>query len=254
MNTFKHGMKMMGSLIIAAVISIFLCVSMNVICSALFTVETGYKAYVYENEESTEAMAEYEYFYTDDDGDGKDDGTDTKKEEYEDAGYIVNTVKQRSTLTGIGKITFLLLTQVFSMIMVVAFASNSPYKQGFKDSNLVKVGHAQKDMLKGFKIGLIGNIPFFVLTILVIVMASGIAPNFRTVWYAFLSGHFYSLIILITNSVHNSLHTIAEISAVQYLLLIAIQFIVPAISGVAYILGIKGINLEEKIVYKKEEN
>lgn len=254
MSTFKHGTKMMGSLIVAAVISIFLCISMDVICSALFTTETGYRAFVYEDEESTEAIAEYEYFYTDKDGDGKDDVTDTKKEEYEDAGYIVNTVKLRSELTDVGKVVFLLLTQVFSMTMVIAFAGNSPYKQGFKDSNLVKIGHNQKDMLRGFKIGLIGNIPFFVLTILVIVMASGLAPNFRTVWYAFLSGHFYSLIMWITGSVQNSIHTVAEISVVQYLLLIIIQFIVPVISGVSYILGFKGINLEEKIVYKKEVN
>lgn len=248
MNTFKNGMKLGGSLIIAAIISIFLVFSMNVICSALFTADIGYKAYVYEVETDGEALAEYEYFYTDNDGDGKDDGTDTLKEEYENQGYTVTTVKQRSTLTGMGKAVFLILSQVFAFVMVIAFASNASYKQGFKDSNLVNIGHTKKDMLKGLKIGLVGNIPFFALTVLMVVMAAGLAPAFRTVWYAFLSGHFYSLIMWIAGEVL----TVGEISTFQYALLVLVQFIVPVISCVAYILGYKEINLFEKIMYKKE--
>ena len=248
MNIFKNGFKLCGSLIIASIISIFLCISMNVIISAMFTSEIGYQAFVYETEESTEPIAKYEYFYTDKDGDGKDDGTDVKMQEYEDKDYIVTTVKLRSTLTGTSKAVFLISTQILSMIMVIAFASNSPYKQGFKDSNMVKIGHAKSDLLKGLKIGLIGNIPFFAITILMIVLAVGIAPGFRTVWYAFLSGHFYSLIMWITGGVL----TVGEISTMQYVCLALVQFIVPVISCVAYILGFKEINLAEKLVYKKE--
>ncbi len=247
MNTFKNGIKLSGSLIVAAVMSIFLCISINVICSAVFTVETGYKAYVYETKESTTPIAEYEYKYTDEDADGKDDGTDTKRKEYEDSGKFVSVVKLRSTLEGTGKAVFLVLTQIFASIMVIAFASNAPYKQGFKDSNMVKTGHMSSDLFKGFKIGLIGNIPFFVLTLLVIIMAYGMAPSFKTVWYAFLSGHFYSFIILISKGVQ----TVSEMGIMQLILLALIQFVVPVISGVSYILGFKGINIAEKIVYKK---
>ncbi len=248
MNIFKNGFKLCGSLIIAAIISVFLCFSMNVIISAMFTSEIGYKAFVYETQESTEPIAQYEYYYTDKNGDGKDDGTDTKMQEYEDKDYIVTTVKQRSTLTGAGKAIFLISTQILSMIMIVAFASNSPYKQGFKDANLVKIGHTKRDVLKGLKIGLIGNIPFFAITILMIILATGTAPAFRTVWYAFLSGHFYSIIMWITGGVL----TVGEISTVQYVWLVLVQFTVPVISCVAYILGFKEINLAEKLVYKKE--
>ncbi|MBQ6885183.1 MAG: hypothetical protein IJN56_05540 [Clostridia bacterium] len=245
---FKNGIKLCGSLIVAAIISVFLCFSINVICSALFTAEIGYNAYVYKDKEATEPMAQYEYFYADNDGDGKDDNTDTKMKEYEDEGYIVQTQKVRSTLTGTGKTVFLVVTQIFGMIMVIAFASNSSYKQGFKDLNLVKIGQVKKDILKGFKIGMIGNIPFFLLTILIIAMACGLAPRFYTVWYAFLSGHFYSLIMWIAGGSQ----MVGEMGAIQLVLLALIQFIVPAISGVAYILGYKEINLAEKLVYKKE--
>lgn len=248
MNTFKQGLKMCGNIITAAVISFFLCVSVNVICSAIFTTETGYMAYVYENENDSEAIAEYEYFYTDSDGDGKDDGVDTQKQDYEAKGYTVTTVKQRSSLGGVGKVVFLGVTQVLSLMMVIAFASSSVYKQGFKDSNLVKTGHRKKDVLKGFKIGLISNIPFFALFVLAVVMACGVAPAFRTVWYAFLNSHYYSLIIWIVGKSES----LSQLGLLQYIGLLLLQFAVPIISGISYILGFKEINLAEKIMYKKE--
>ncbi len=248
MNVFKNGVKLAGSLIMAAILGIFLCISMNVICSAVFTREIGYTAYVYTDETCEELVTEYQYLYTDNDGDGKDDGKDTQYNEYDEQGYYISKVKQRTTLEGVGKTVFLVLTQVFNFVMVFAFASNTSYKQGFKDVNLVKIGHVKNDMLKGLKIGLIGNIPFFALMLLMAVMAAGLAPAFRTVWYAFLNGHFYSFIIWITGGVQ----TVAELNAVQYALLALLQFIVPAISAVAYVLGFKEINLTEKIMYKKE--
>lgn len=240
MSIFKNGMKLSGSIITAVVISFFLCISVNVICTALFTEFTGYKAYVYESETDEQVIAEYEHSYS--------DGEDTQKKEYEEQGYTVTTVKVRSSLTGSGKAVFLVSTQLLSLIMVVAFASNTAYKQGFKDSNLSKIGHIKKDMLKGLKIGLVGNAPFYVLFALLIVMACVLAPDFLTVWYAFLNAHFYSFIMLITEGAQ----TASQLGAGQYVLLFLLQLIIPAVSTVAYILGFKEINLSEKIVYKKE--
>ncbi len=249
MNILKNGIKLSGSLVIAAVISLFLCISINVICSAAFTREIGYNAYVYETEASDKIIAEYSYNYTDLDGDGKDDGTDTKLQEYEAAGYTVSTVKLRSSLSGVGKGVFLTSTQVLTFIMVFAFASNSCYKQGFRDNNLVNIGQIKKDYLKGLKIGLIGNIPFFVLFILAVAMALGAAPAFRTVWYAFLNSHYYSVITLINDTAK----TLSELTVVQFVLLFLVQLTAPAISTVAYILGLKEIDVFEKLVYKKED-
>ncbi len=248
MKIFNNGIKIAGSIIMSAVLSFFLCISMNVICSALFTSEIGYDAYVYENETDSEHIAQYEYLYTDTDGDGTDDGTDIQKAEYENQGYTVTTVKIRSSLTGSGKAVFLISTQVLSFIMIIAFASSSPYKMGFKDSNLVKIGHSKKDMLKGFKIGLIGNIPFFALFVISVVFASGVAPSFYTTWYAFLNAHFYSLITCISGSATS----LSQLTLTQYVLLFLLQLAVPLISGIAYILGFKEINLTDKIMYKKE--
>lgn len=243
MKILKNGFKISGSIIIAAIISFFLCVSINVICSALFTREIGYTAYVYSDESCENLVTQYDFLYTD-----NADGTDTQKTDYENMGYTVNAVKVRSSLEGSGKVLFLTVTQVLSLIMVVAFASNSVYKLGSTDANLVKTGHLKKDLLKGFKIGLIGNAPFFVLYLLIIVMACGLAPKFYTVWYAFLNSHYYSLIICTVKNATD----LSQLNILQYVLLFLIQFIVPLISAVTYVLGFKDINISEKIVYKRK--
>lgn len=244
MNVFKLGFKTMGSVIVAAIISFFLCISLNVICSGAFTREIGYDAFVYESKTAAESIAKYEYIYTDTNGDGVDDGVDTKRKEYEDKGYFVDTVAKRSSLTGIGKAMFFGSTQVLSAIMIVAFASNGAYKQGSKDNNLVKISHIKKDMLKGFKIGLIANIPFFLILVISIVTAA----DFRTAIYATLNSHYYGIIRALCGE---SLY-MSEIGVLRYVLIALAQFIVPIISGIAYILGLSEINLGEKIVYKKE--
>lgn len=248
MNIFKSGAKLSGSIIIAAVLSFFLCISIGVICTSLFTDYVGYDAYVY-TKDSDEPIAQYKYFYIDTDGDGKADGTDAKKAAYEDEGYIVTTYKVRSVLEGTSRTVFLSVTQILNLILVISFASSSVYKQGFKDANLVRTGHINADSLKGFKTGLIANIPFFTLFVLLVILYLGIAPKFLMTWYGYLNSHLYSLIFLISGCSNGV--TVSELSVLQFVLLFLSQFIVPAISGVAYILGFKEINFTDKLVYKK---
>ena len=245
MNIFKSGAKLSGSIIAASILSFFLCISISVICSALFTKNIGYDAYVY-TKDGNEPVEKYQYLYTDTDGDGKDDGTDTKKAEYEKQGYVVTTYQTRSVLEGANKAIFLSLTQVLNLILVISFAANSVYKQGFKDVNLVRTGHRKADLLKGFKIGAIANIPFFALFAILLILTT-VTPNFRTIWYAYLNSHFYSFVLWITGSAE----VISKISVLQFVLLLLVQFIVPVISGIAYILGFKEINFTDKLLYKK---
>ena len=47
MNIFKSGVRLSGSIIVAAVLGFFLCISMNVIFTGLFTKDIGYNAFVF---------------------------------------------------------------------------------------------------------------------------------------------------------------------------------------------------------------
>ena len=150
----KSGFKLMGSMLLLAIICFFLCISVSVLCTALWTENIGYSAYGYiENEDDTEFL--YEYYTA--------DGEDTKKAEYEAEGYTVVTKTLRSTLSGVGNAVFLSASQIICIILLISTVASPVYKFGFKDSNMVRLGHMREDFLRGFKIGLVANIPFFVM-------------------------------------------------------------------------------------------
>ena len=214
MGIVKKGLKLSSSVIVACIISFFLCISIGVICSAVFTDNIGYNAYVY-TKDGQEPIDEYQYLYTDKDGDGKDDLTDTKKTEYEKAGYTVTTYNMTSILEGTGKSVFLTITQILNGILIISFASSLVYKQGFKDANLARTGHIKTDNLKGFKIGTIANAPFLILFILLLVFTN-LVPNFRIIWYAYLNSHFYSIILWISDGADVA----SKLNALQILLLL----------------------------------
>ncbi len=247
MNIFKGGLKLSGSLIAAAMIGFFLYISIGVIFSAMFTKNIGYTAYVY-TKEGTDPIAQYEYLYTDNDGDGKDDGTDIQKIDYENQGYEVTTYKKVSQLEDVGKSAFLSVTQALCLIIIVFFSGGNVYRQGFKDANLVRTGHIKQDNLKGFKLGAVANIPFYAMFFIAVIFTT-VVPNFRVTWYAFLNGNFIPAVLWIAKDAD----VVSKINVLQFVLLFLLQLIVPIISGVAYILGFKEINITDKLVYKKGE-
>lgn len=240
MSVFKNGIKLSGSIIVATIIGFFLCISINVMCTAVFTENIGYNAYVYTKEGET-PIEEYQYLYSEEE-------TDNKRLEYQKQGYVVTTYEFRSVLEGTGKTVFLVVTQLINLIIVVCFASSSVYKQGFKEANLVRIGQIKTDYLKGFKIGIIANMLFFALFVMIVVFTS-YYPDFRTALYAFLNSCFYPIILLIAGKAE----VVSQLNVWQFVLMFAVQLIVPIVSGVAYILGLKEINFTDKLVYKKGE-
>lgn len=250
MNIFKRGAKLSVGLIIAVIICFFLCASINAICQPLFTRTEGYMAHVY-TEDSDELVDKWEYRFNDTDGDGNDDGIDEKKIKYEEENYIVQTTAIVSPLEGTGMAVFLVISQILCVIVLISFAGSGTYKQGFKDSNLVRIGHVKLDKLKGFKIGLVANIPFFILFGLLIGCAVGLSPSLRVTLYGYLNGYFYPVIYIISGCSNETI--VSNLSVLQYALLFLLQFIVPVICGVSYLLGFKEINISERIMYKKRE-
>ncbi len=241
MQIFKMGLRQAGNFIFVAVMSFFLTISIMMICTGVFTKEIGYEVVVSEDEAGKIEVDKYTHYYA--------DGDDLKLEEYNTKGYYIAKNAVRSHLEGTGKAVFYGVTQFLTSILIIAFASNSCYKQGFKDINLVKIGKIKEDKLKGLKVGLIGNIPFFALAVIAAAMALNILPSLNTVTYASLNSHFYPIIMIIGGSAVK----LSQLGVVKLVLLLLLQLVVPIISTVAYILGYKGINLSEKILYKKED-
>lgn len=157
-----------------------------------------------------------------------------------------------------GRTACLIIGQIFALILVIVFAGTPLYTQGMTYKNLVKIGREKKDVLKGLKIGLIGNFPFFVLFIIYAVMTVTENTSFRTAWYTLLNSHYFALYSWIAGNAEVT----SELHAWQLCLYLVIQFLAPVISAIAFLLGFQDkLHLGKLIhdtthnmIYKKEED
>ena len=137
---------------------------------------------------------------------------------------------------------FYAFSQSFSFVLLVAIVWQMLYGIGFKESNMVRIGRQKEDLYKGFKIGVVAQIPALVFLIV------SIALNFRFALYRILNSSYYWFLTAIAGK-----DEYMRMGAVKIIGMSLLLLIVPAISGTAYILGYKGIDLFSKLVYKKDK-
>ena len=145
---------------------------------------------------------------------------------------------------------FYTFLQLFSFIILVALIWQAVYIIGFRDSNMVRTGHQTEDLYKGFKIGAIAQIPGFVLFV------SAVAFNMRFSLYRLLTGVYWTFLTAIAgtfNADKISNIYMREMGVLKIGGMALLFLIIPALSGVFYILGYKGIDLFTKFVYKKRK-
>ncbi len=230
----QNGAKLFLRTIIVNIMCFFVVMSFSVLATAAFTKNIGYKAYGTLGDSSTTEEL-YTYYY--------DDGDDLKKQEYEDKGYKITESSVRSTLSGKGETVFLVVSQIFCVLILISFVYPGMWQLGTKDSNLVKFKHKKEDRLKGLKIGLAAVTPIYVILLLTLI-----SPSFPTVLYKLLNAGLYSLTELITSSAK----TVSELSVGRYLLLLVLPLLIPAISCAAYLLGFNNYSVSERLIYKKK--
>lgn len=236
----KSGGKLYLKQIVATFMCFFICISMSVLFTAGFTEDIGYIAYG-TKEDDTEQVQLYTYY--------KADGEDTKKQEYEDKGYTVTTSAIRSELSGTGNTLFLIVTQIFCIVISASFIYPDMWQLGCKDSNLVRFKHREKDIFKGLKIGLIASVIPFIGFIFFVLCGVALMKSMPVAIYKFMCSQYYTFIELICGDAV----TAGELGVLQYVLLFLLLFIVPVIAFGAYLLGYKDISLGEKFVYKKNK-
>ena len=237
----KKGVSLWLRTIVVVLMCFFICISINVLVNAAFSNEIGYFATA--TKEGEEAK-QYEYLFA--------DGEDTKKAEYEAAGYTVTTQK-RTEITGAGNMVFLIVTQLFSTLLTISFVYPNLWQLGTNDSNLVRFKHKTKDIFKGLKIGIVGTIPSFLLYAAFFVCRF-VKPSVPIAIYKFLNSHNYSFIHAICGETAGSVTTVGDVAVWRLLLLILPVLIIPETAFVAYYLGFKDISLGEKFIYKKTKN
>lgn len=235
----KGGGKLFLKTIVINIMCFFIVVSFSVLSTALFTENIGYTAYGTMGD-SSEPTELYTYYY--------EDGEDTQKSAYEEEGYTVSANSIRSEISKGGKTCFLIVSEVFCFLLLCGFIYPELWQRGTKDSNLVKFKHKNEDKLKGFKIGAVATVPNYLFLVFLVIAKLGVLPSFPVALYKCLNSSVYSFIQVITGSAV----AVSDLTAWRLALLFILPLLIPAVSGISYILGYKNISVGEKLVYKKK--
>lgn len=220
---------------VAALITFFVYLSVNVVAVGAFTTINGYMAV---NAETNEHL--YDYYYS--------EGEDTKRTEYEAQGIEVETVPLRSEVSGGGKIFTDVTGQTIGGIVLIGFIYSVVYKLGDGDANLAHFNHIKLDKLRGLKIGLFAMLPSFIAWLMAVIAKLGAIPG---TWYSlfkFMSYQSFTLINVIFGKATTSTDTI---SWMQLVLGLTVMIIPPILSQICYMMGYKRINLTSKMFVKK---
>ena len=239
-NTIKIGIKIFGKIMLANILSIITVISLSFICSAMYTKNIGYYAYG-TSSTSSESEFLYEYYY--------EDGEDENLTKYEAEGYKINTVNIRSQLSKTGNAVFLVLCAFFCISLAAMFCYSYVWKEGNKDLNLVRFGHAVKQKYKGLLIGFIAMAPYFVLLLVLTVGKTSFSKSFPVILYQYINSAFFAPIDIVFGK---SL-TFGDVAWWQIILLLLIQLLIPLFTSIAYHLGYKDILVSDKFIYKKQK-
>lgn len=235
---FKNGGKLLVKNIVINIMCFFIVISFSVLATAAFTKNIGYKAYGTSSETSSQTEL-YTYYY--------EDGEDENKAIYEEQGYTVTTASIRSEISPTGNVVFLIVSQIFCILILISFIYPEIWHIGTNDSNLVRFKHKKEDKFKGFKIGAVAAIPNYLLLIFLLIARLGAFPSFPTALYKFLNSSLYSFIDIILGGAI----TAADLSLWRLALLFLLPLAIPAVAGAAYLLGYNNFSIGEKLVYKK---
>ena len=137
---------------------------------------------------------------------------------------------------------FYSFTQLFNLLILVSVIWHHIYSIGFKDSNMVKTGHLKKDIYKGFKIGVISQIPSAVF------LAVSVITNLKFSIYRIVNSQYFWFLSAIAGKSQNMQMGVLKIVAFALFL-----FVVPVMSGIIYILGYNGVDIFSKLIYKNRK-
>ncbi len=237
-ENLKYAAKTWVKSVVAAIMCLFVYISIQFVAVNLFTKEIGYT--VYEVVDSRRGEALYTHYYA--------DGEDLKAKEYENSEIKVETVKERSLLTDGQNITAQMVSQVFSLFIIGAMIYQRIWSIGTSDNNKVKFNRMKEDKLRGLKIGCMAAIPSFMVYLLLILARFGIASEGLFAVYRLLNVHIFGYM----NLLFGVGVKVVEIPVFKIVLAAVPLLILPVICTVAYFLGYKDISVSEKIIYKNK--
>lgn len=226
-----------------SLMTFILYASLTIIVTGMATEELGYNIiYTEDGENFTDV---YTHYHTEDCFD--DDGCDDEIiGEYKSNEYYKETIRSEVSDKNIKIVRW--IGQALGMGILYILIYSVMWKAGDADANNAELGKTEKNMYKGLKAGLIADIPYALLyLILAITSAIGVLPLFPGIYKVLTYFMFGFNDTFIPVSGNSFVLTVGGISAAALVLLP-----IPLFAEFGYYMGEKHMIFKEKIVYKKE--
>jgi hypothetical protein len=135
-----------------------------------------------------------------------------------------------------------IIVLIINILIFCMLVYNRSWEEGFRDPNRVKYGRMDKFIYKGFVAGLLADIPFILVYIVLMIFVL----TKQSQWPM-------TIMWIITYLCNLQFFTII-LSLKSYPFLIAIILLpLPLVAGFSYILGYNQFSISSKIVYKKKK-
>lgn len=202
--------------------------------------EIGVEVY---GKKSADAEVEFLYKYY------NQEGNAVLTAEYEEKKVELRRYSFRSDVEKGPATAISILSQLCCLFIIIAFIYNELWKIGNKDFEAIRLRGYTVNKLKGLYIGLIGIAPAFIFLTFALITKNSIMANSSIAIFTFSNAYAFETIFAITNG---AIHW-ADVQWWQAIGYYGVLTVVPIISCVSYIIGVKDISLGEKFIYKNSK-
>lgn len=223
--------KVLLRVVLASVLCAILYFSMLTIATGLFSNVVGYQMYDVETE-----TAQNYYFA---DGVSQDDVPESTDE------VVVTALREVPKDT---ENTFHAISQIMMLIVMAIFPYHILWEFGNHDDTKVRYKGQRPDPLRGYRVGALASIPYFVLWVLLLLTKFGIMPEGYTLVYRIATIPFMPFVNWMTAN-----GMLQDTAVWQLFVLLLMVAYLPVVCGVSYQLGHNQFSIHEHLVFSKKE-
>ncbi len=232
-ENIRRASRLFATQIGVALLSIIVYVFITMFAVSAFSQQMGYEVYIEAEQGGYEYL--YSHYYA--------DGEDEKLASYDESKIYKQSIR---LLSDKANTAVKIIVQIITAAMFVYLVYGYVWNRGSEDSARTDFEHKEGDCHYGFKLGLLGTVPYFVIYLLVIAEKI-MGTSFALSAYKITNFSMFYLIELACNGAANT----AQLPVWSFLPLLAILFALPFASWFGYYMGFKNINMRKNLVYGK---
>lgn len=234
----RIALGIFGRTVIAAIIGLFLYLSLSTIFTTFSTEKIGFAIYK-NNDDGTTTLVK-KYLYTD-----KDYSEDIK------VGKDQTVITLYSDVPSGVALTLDIVAQIGALVALAGFPYAYLWSQGDHDRNETQFGHRTQDAYRGLKVGFLADIPAILVYAFLWLGKLGV-PGTGTSHAVFtlFNGSFLPFCYRVMG---RSLTSATQIPIGSMLLLLLPVLFLPLVCHVAYTLGLHQFSISDKLFYKHKK-